>query len=166
MTTDAPTDPSTGSPGDRSGRAYPDRPWVGVGVIVWKGEELLLIRRGRAPRLGQWSLPGGAQGVGETVFETAAREVLEETGLTVEPVEVVTVVDAINRDEEGRVQYHYTLVEVAAEWRAGEAVAGDDALEVRWAGVEEALRLVPWEETDKVIRLAAARRAQARPASR
>ncbi|HEY0832268.1 MAG TPA: NUDIX domain-containing protein [Azospirillum sp.] len=153
------TDTDTDTAADRTDRAYPDRPWVGVGVVVWRGDELLLIRRGRAPRLGQWSLPGGAQTIGETVFETAAREVLEETGLTVEPVDVVTVVDAINRDGAGRVQYHYTLVEVAAEWRAGEAVAGDDALEVRWAGVEEAVRLVPWEETDRVIRLAAARRA-------
>ena len=143
---------------DRSTREYPDRPWVGVGVLVWKGDRLLLIRRGRAPRLGQWSLPGGAQGVGETVFEAAAREVLEETGLTVRPTGVVTVVDSITRDEAGAVHYHYTLVEVSAEWVAGEAAAMDDALEVRWAGVEEAVALVPWEETDRVIRLAAERR--------
>lgn len=143
---------------DRAAREYPDRPWVGVGVLVWKGDRLLLIRRGRAPRLGQWSLPGGAQGVGETVFEAAAREVLEETGLTVRPIEVVTVVDAITRDGAGAVHFHYTLVEVSAEWETGEAAAMDDALDVRWAGVEEAVALVPWDETDRVIRLAAARR--------
>jgi ADP-ribose pyrophosphatase YjhB (NUDIX family) len=143
---------------DRTAREYPDRPWVGVGVIVWKGDRLLLVRRGRAPRLGQWSLPGGAQGVGETVFEAAAREVLEEAGLTVRPIEVVTVVDAITHDDAGAVHYHYTLVEVSAEWTAGEAAAMDDALEVRWADVEEAVALVPWDETDRVIRLAAARR--------
>ena len=143
---------------DRAVREYPDRPWVGVGVIVWKGDRLLLVRRGRPPRLGQWSLPGGAQGVGETVFEAAAREVLEEAGLTVRPIEVVTVVDAITRDESGAVHYHYTLVEVSAEWTAGEATAMDDALDVRWAGVEEAVALIPWDETDRVIRLAAARR--------
>lgn len=143
---------------DRSAREYPDRPWVGVGVLVWKGDRLLLIRRGRAPRLGQWSLPGGAQHLGETVFEAAAREVLEETGLTVRPTDVVTVADAITRDDAGAVHYHYTLVEVAAEWIAGEAAAMDDALEVRWAGVEEAVALVPWDETDRVIRLAAERR--------
>lgn len=143
---------------DRTAREYPGRPWVGVGVIVWKGDRLLLVRRGRAPRLGQWSLPGGAQGVGETVFEAAAREVLEEAGLTVRPIEVVTVVDAITHDDAGAVHYHYTLVEVSAEWTSGEATAMDDALEVRWAAVEEAVALVPWDETDRVIRLAAARR--------
>lgn len=152
------TDTAPDQSSDRSGREYPDRPWVGVGVIVWRGDRLLLIRRGRAPRLGQWSLPGGAQGIGETVFETAAREVLEETGLTVTPIEVVTVVDAISHDGAGDVQYHYTLVEVTAEWKEGEAAAMDDALEVRWAAVEEAVALVPWDETERVIRLAAERR--------
>ena len=143
---------------DRTTREYPDRPWVGVGVIVWKGDRLLLVRRGRPPRFGQWSLLGGAQGVGETVFEAAAREVLEEAGLTIRPIEVVTVVDAITRDETRAVHYHYTLVEVSAEWTAGEAVAMDDALDVRWADVEEAVALVSWDETDRVIRLSAARR--------
>lgn len=151
---------------DRSSREYPDRPWVGVGVIVWKGDRLLLIRRGRAPRLGQWSIPGGAQHVGETVFAAAAREVLEETGLTVRPTHVVTVVDAITRDAADAVHYHYTLVEVAADWQAGEAAAMDDALEVRWATVEEAVALVPWEETDRVIRLAASQRSQSSDSGR
>lgn len=137
-----------------SSREYPDRPWVGVGVIVWKDDRLLLIRRGRAPRLGQWSLPGGAQHLGETVFMAAAREVLEETGLTVRPTEVVTIADAITRDGAGAVQYHYTLIEVAAEWEAGEAAAMDDALAVRWVTVEEVAALVPWDETDRVVRLA------------
>ncbi len=144
---------------DRSSREYPDRPWVGVGVIVWRGERVLLVRRGRAPRLGQWSLPGGAQHVGETVFETAVREVLEETGLHVVPTEVVTVVDAITPDAAGRVQFHYTIVEVAADCPEGEAVCADDALEACWATVEEVAELTEWDETQRVIRLSAARRA-------
>src|SRR3712207_2589394 len=92
---------SVGQP-PRSEREYPDRPWVGVGVIVWRGDQVLLVRRGRPPRAGQWGLPGGAQEVGETLFEAAAREVLEETGLTVRPYAVVTAVDAVNRDDDGR----------------------------------------------------------------
>ncbi|MBP2226810.1 ADP-ribose pyrophosphatase YjhB (NUDIX family) [Azospirillum agricola] len=148
----------TNSPAERSSREYPDRPWVGVGVVVWRGDRVLLIRRGRAPRLGQWALPGGAQSLGETVFETAAREVLEETGLVVIPTEVITVVDAITPDAEGRVHYHYTLVEVSAESAEGEPVCADDALEARWATPDEAGALTEWDETRRVILLAAARR--------
>lgn len=149
---------------DRSSREYPDRPWVGVGVIVWRGDRVLLIRRGKPPRQGQWSLPGGAQEVGETVFETAVREALEETGLHVVPTEVVTVVDAITPDEDGAVRFHYTLVEVAAECPAGEAVCADDALEARWATVDEVADLTEWDETRRVIRLSAAHRLSAHPA--
>ncbi|AWJ94876.1 phosphohydrolase (plasmid) [Azospirillum baldaniorum] len=149
----------TTPPADRSGREYPDRPWVGVGAVVWRGDRVLLIRRGRPPRMGQWSLPGGAQSVGETVFETAVREVLEETGLHVVPTEVVTVVDAMTLDDTGVVQYHYTIVEVAAESPEGEAVCADDALEARWVTIDEAAELTEWDETERVIRLSASRRA-------
>lgn len=109
--------------------------------------------------MGQWSLPGGAQSVGETVFETAVREVLEETGLHVVPTEVVTVVDAMTLDDTGAVHYHYTIVEVAAESPEGEAVCADDALEARWATIDEAAELTEWDETERVIRLSASRRA-------
>ena len=150
---------SSTSPTDRSGREYPHRPWVGVGAVVWRGARVLLIRRGRPPRMGQWSLPGGAQSVGETVFETAVREVLEETGLHVVPTEVVTVVDAMTLDDAGAVQYHYTIVEVAGDCPEGEAVCADDALEAVWATVDEAAELTEWDETERVIRLSASRRA-------
>ncbi len=136
-------------------REYPDRPWVGVGVVVWKGDRVLLARRGRAPRLGEWSIPGGAQDLGETVFEAAVREVREETGVAIRPTGLVTVVDAIARDAEGRVQYHYTLVEVAAEWVGGEISCGDDALEAVWATLEEAAALLPRADTLAVIRRSA-----------
>ncbi len=100
---------------DRIDRSYPDRPFVGVGAVVFKEESVLLIRRGRPPRQGSWSLPGGLQEVGETVFATAAREVLEETGLTIRVIDLVDVVDSITHDNEDRTQYHYTLVDVRAE---------------------------------------------------
>jgi ADP-ribose pyrophosphatase YjhB (NUDIX family) len=136
-------------------RDYPSRPWVGVGIVVWKGDRVLLVRRGRAPRRGEWSIPGGGQDLGETVFEAAIREVLEETGLTICPTGIITVVDSILRAEDDRVRFHYTLVEIAAEWVAGEPVAASDAEAVRWATVEEANALIVWDETRRIIAEAA-----------
>ncbi|BDG72614.1 NUDIX hydrolase [Roseomonas fluvialis] len=116
-----------------TGREYPDRPWVGIGCIVFRGDHVLLVRRGKPPRLGQWSLPGGAQHLGETAEEAARRELREETGIEVGPLALAIVVDAISRDADGRALYHYTIIDFAAEWRAGEARAGDDVSEVTWA---------------------------------
>ncbi len=141
-----------------SSRAYPDRPYVGVGVVIWRGGRVLLVRRGRPPRQGEWSIPGGAQELGETVFEAARREVAEEVGLDVEVTELLTVVDSIQKDDEGRVRYHYTLVDVLAEWREGEARAGDDVAEVTWAGAGDLGGYDLWSETIRIIRLAAERR--------
>ena len=135
-------------------REYPDRPWVGVGIVIWRGEEILLVRRGRAPRKGEWSIPGGGQALGETVFEAAIREVREETGLTVRPTAILTVVDSILRDTEDRPQFHYTLVEISAEWVAGEAQAADDVDAVRWIDPAEAEDFVKWDETLRIIALA------------
>ena len=114
-------------------REYPDRPWVGIGCIVFRGEHVLLVRRGKPPRIGQWSLPGGAQHVGETAEEAARRELREETGIEVGPLALAIVVDAISRDDAGRAQYHYTIIDFAAAWQSGEARAGDDVSEVAWA---------------------------------
>jgi ADP-ribose pyrophosphatase YjhB (NUDIX family) len=124
--------------------------------VVWQGERVLLIRRGRAPRLGQWGLPGGAQTVGETLFEAAAREVMEETGLEVVPQAVVTALDSISRDDSGAIQYHYTLVEVVAECSSGEPQAADDAMDARWVSIDQAGDLVEWEETLRVIEMSRA----------
>jgi ADP-ribose pyrophosphatase YjhB (NUDIX family) len=140
---------------DRSAREYPDRPWVGVGIVVWREEKVLLVRRAKPPRLGEWSIPGGAQSLGETVFEAAIREVREEAGIDVRPTGIVTVVDSVIRDAEQRLQFHYTLIEISAEWVAGDAVAGDDVDAVRWATPEEASALVKWDETLRIIAEAA-----------
>ncbi len=133
----------------------PARPVVGIGVVIWRDSRVLLIRRAHPPRAGEWSLPGGHQELGETVIETAVRESREETGLVIEPKGIITVVDAINRDADGAIRRHFTLVEILAEAPAGEAVAGDDAAAVRWAELEEIDDLVAWSETRRVIRLAA-----------
>lgn len=140
-------------------RLYPERPVVGVGVVVWRGERVLLVRRGRPPRLGQWSLPGGAQHAGETLAETAAREVREETGLELEALQLVTTLDLIERDPDGRVRYHYTLVDFTAEAPgAAEPVPGDDAAAVGWFAPQELGSLGLWTETLRVIEEAAALR--------
>jgi len=142
-------------------RSYPERPFVGVGAVVLRGEEVLLIRRAKAPRAGTWSIPGGAQRVGETVVEAALREVREECGIEIEIAGIVAVVDSIGRDGAGAVEYHYTLIDVSAEWRAGEARAGDDAAEVAWVRLDRLEPYKLWRETARVIRLAVERRAAA-----
>lgn len=137
---------------------YPNRPLIGVGVVVFKDGRVLLVRRGKPPREGQWSLPGGRQRLGERVEETARREVAEEAGIDVEVGPLVDVVDSITRDAEGAVQYHYTLVDLLAEWRAGTAAAGHDAAEVAWADPADLGPYDLWKETERIIALAAEKR--------
>jgi 8-oxo-dGTP diphosphatase len=139
-------------------REYPDRPFVGVGAVIWSGDKLLLIQRGKGPRVGSWSLPGGLQKLGETVRETACREIREETGLEVEVTHLIDVVDSLTRDAEGRMLYHYTLVDFTAEWRAGDAMAGSDAAGCRWVHPDELDQYELWAETRRIIRLSAAQR--------
>ncbi len=133
---------------------YPDHPRVGVGIIVRRGDAVLLVRRGKPPGLGEWSLPGGSQELGETLFETAAREALEETGVTVRPVSVLTGVDNIERDADGRVRFHYTIIDVLADWVSGEPVPGDDATAARWATPDEWRALVAWPPLLEVLEMA------------
>lgn len=139
-------------------REYPDRPFVGVGVVVWRGDEVLLIERGKGPRTGGWSLPGGMQELGETVREAAHREIREETAIEIEVVALLDVVDMVRKDADGRVRYHYTLVDFTARWRSGEAVAGTDAAAVRWVRLEDLDDIQLWDETRRVIRLSATQR--------
>ncbi len=116
-----------------TGREYPVRPVVGIGVIVLRAEAVLLVRRGQAPGLGEWSLPGGAQELGETAEEAARRELAEETGLTVGTLRLVGHFDSIHRDAEGRIRFHYTILDFTAAYRSGEARAGSDVAELAWA---------------------------------
>lgn len=110
----------------------PALPRVGVSIACWRGDEVLLVERGRPPLDGLWSLPGGHVEPGETVREAALRELAEETGVTAEIAGLVDVRDVIRRDEAGAVVVHYVLVVFAARHRAGEAVAADDARAAQW----------------------------------
>lgn len=140
---------------------YPNRPLIGVGVVVFKEGRVLLIRRGKPPRQGQWSLPGGRQRLGERITQTAAREVAEEAGIEITVGGLIDVVDSITRDDAGAVQYHYTLIDLVAEWQAGAIAAGHDAAEVTWADPDDLAPYDLWDETRRIIALAAAKRAAA-----
>jgi ADP-ribose pyrophosphatase YjhB (NUDIX family) len=136
-------------------REYPARPIVGIGVVVLRPPgEVLLVRRGKAPNIGAWTLPGGAQEVGERAEEAARRELLEETGVTVGPLQLAANVDAITRDADGRVRYHYTILDFAARWESGDAVGGSDAAEALWASVDDLARYALWSEAYRVIAIA------------
>ncbi len=137
----------------RPGREYPPRPIVGVGAVVLSERGVLLIRRGKPPRLGGWSLPGGAQKVGETVYEAAYREVLEETNVEIEVLQLIDVVDSITKDDEGGIQYHYTLVDVVAVADTSqEPVAGGDVMGAEWVAFEHIEALKLWSETERIIK--------------
>ena len=141
-----------------SGREYPERPICGVGVVCFRGDRVLLIRRAKPSAYSDWSIPGGGQELGETTRDAALRELAEETGVEARLLGLVDVVDAVHRDDAGRVRYHYTLVDFAAEWVAGDPVAGDDAAEAEWVALSEIDRRGLWAETVRVIRKAEALR--------
>ena len=113
-------------------REYPDSPLVGVGAVIVRDNRVLLVRRGQAPLLGEWSLPGGVLECGETLREATIREAREETGLTVETGELLGVYERVIRSDDGRVRYHYVLIDFLCRAIAGDLQAGSDAAEVRW----------------------------------
>jgi 8-oxo-dGTP diphosphatase len=123
------------------------RPTPTVGVICFRGDEVLLIRRGKPPRMGDWSIPGGRLEWNEPVKACALRELMEETGVEAELLGLVDVIDGLFG--EGR---HYVLIDYAARWLSGEPVAGDDAVEARFWQDEAAIERVEWDTTKQVIR--------------
>jgi ADP-ribose pyrophosphatase YjhB (NUDIX family) len=134
-------------------RAYPDRPIVGVGAIIANNGRAVLVKRGKAPLLGEWSIPGGMLELGETMRRAVEREALEETGLVVRTTELLGVFDRIVADDAGRHQYHYVLIDFLCEVISGEVKAAGDAAEARWFSPEEVSKLLLPEDTAAVIRL-------------
>jgi ADP-ribose pyrophosphatase YjhB (NUDIX family) len=105
---------------------------VGVLAVVLRGERALVVRRANPPLAGRWGFPGGVLELGETVAEGAMRELYEETGVVAEAVGPLTVIDTIDRDDDGRVRFHYALVAVRGRWVSGEGAAADDADDAAW----------------------------------
>lgn len=135
-------------------RDYPDRPIVGVGAVIVEEDRVVLVRRGREPLLGQWSIPGGVVELGETLRQAAEREAREETGLEVEVDEVLEVFESIipSRDPDaGKAQFHYVIIDFLCRRRSGELNPGGDALEVRWVKPEELAEYQVSDSATKVI---------------
>jgi 8-oxo-dGTP diphosphatase len=133
-------------------REFPEFPLVGVGSIIIEDDRVLLVKRAHPPIQGQWSIPGGVLEVGELVREAAVREAREETGLIVEPGDLLGVYDRILHNHEKRVQYHYVLIDFLCRRVGGELLAASDAAEVRWFTREELPALKLAEDTQDVIR--------------
>ncbi len=117
-------------------REYPEHPIIGVGAVIVRGSRALLVRRNTEPLKGEWSVPGGMLELGETLHAGVRREALEETGMEVEPGEVLDVFDSIFTDALGQTQYHYVLIDYLCHPISGEARAGSDVNDVRWVSGE------------------------------
>ncbi len=128
------------------------KPIAAAGIVCFRGDDVLLIRRGKPPLLDRWSIPGGRIEWGETARAAALRELKEETGVEAELVGLIDVVDAVMRRSEGGPPWgHYVLIDFAARWRAGEPQAGDDAAEARFFAPAEVAELGLWSETLRII---------------
>lgn len=130
---------------------YPERPIAGVGVVVFRNEEVLLVKRKKAPYKGQWSIPGGKQRLGETVTKAARRELMEETGVEVNELTLIDVIDIIVPDEEGKILYHYIVADYRAHWLSGECSPGDDAQDVQWFNLNKLGSISLLDKTRKII---------------
>jgi len=134
---------------------YPERPIAGVGVVVFRNEEVLLVKRKKAPYKGQWSIPGGKQRLGETVTKAARRELMEETGVEVNELTLIDVIDIIVPDEEGKILYHYIVADYRTHWLSGECSPRDDAQDVQWFNLNKLGSISLLDKTRKIILKAA-----------
>ena len=116
---------------------YPDCPIVAVGAVVFKADKVLLVLRGKPPAEKQWAIPGGCVELGETLQEAAQREILEETGIVIQAGKPVYTFDAVEQEKNGRIRFHYVIVDLAAEYISGEIRAGDDATDAKWIKSED-----------------------------
>jgi len=136
-----------------SNREFPSRPLVGIGIAVLHGPAVLMIKRGRPPALGAWSLPGGAQKLGETAEQAARRELLEETGLQVGDLHVAGFVDSIHEEADGAIRFHYTILDFCARYAGGQPRAGGDAVDFAWVEPKEFDAYEVWSEARRIIEM-------------
>ena len=134
-------------------REYPKQPLIGVGAIIVDDDKVLLVKRGHPPREGEWSIPGGVLEVGETMREGVIREAREETGLLIEPMDLLGVYDRLLRDDRGQVLYHYVLVDFLCRRIAGTLHAAGDAADAKWFTHQGTSVLSLPPDTTEVIRL-------------
>nr|VFK15217.1 MAG: ADP-ribose pyrophosphatase YjhB, NUDIX family [Candidatus Kentron sp. LFY] len=131
---------------------YPTQPIAAVGAVVFKDRSVLLIRRGQPPNQGLWAIPGGCVRLGETLKEAAEREIREETGIRIRARRPIYIFDTVDRDKEGKIRYHYVIVDLLADYLDGRPMAGDDALEARWVTSEELDSLPVSKATMELLR--------------
>ncbi len=134
-------------------REFPERPLVGVGGVVIRRDRILLIRRRREPLKGEWSIPGGLVEVGEELGESVRRELKEETGLEVEPLDILLVFDRIMRAGR-RVRYHFVIVDYACRLKGGRLAPGSDVLDARWVRQKDLPRYHLTDKATEVVGLA------------
>lgn len=118
-------------------RLYPNHPMVGAAAVIINEGKILLEKRKKEPGKGKWSIPGGLVELGESLEQTVIREVKEETSLEVEKPELIDVVDSISADENGRIKYHFVMVDYFVKLKGGKLKAADDAAELRWVTLNE-----------------------------
>jgi len=135
-----------------SRREYPDGPIVGVGAVVIKDGKVLLVKRGVEPNKGVWAIPGGSLKLGETLQEGAEREILEETGIAIKAGEPCYSFDFFERDNSGRIRFHYVVVDMMGDYISGEAQGADDALEAGWISPEALNHLSVSKNTLRILK--------------
>jgi len=116
---------------------YPDAPRPAVGAVVFKGNKVLLVKRGKPPAEGLWAIPGGSVRLGESLQAAAEREIREETGVIIRAGEPIFVFDTIERDDAGKIRFHYIVIDLIAEYVSGDPVPGDDAADARWISASD-----------------------------
>lgn len=135
-------------------RKYPKLPIIGVGGIIFQKDKVLLVKRGKEPALGKWSIPGGVVRVGETLKEAVIREVYEETHLEVEVLALAKVIERIFKEPDGRISYHYILLDFLCQIKGGDLAADSDAQEARFVPLVELSAYDLTSATREVIQLA------------